>query len=58
MCPIFQLQRILQNFQQADKTLSDAFANNMPTPPHMPVIQLNSYSAHKEKKSSLAEVII
>lgn len=58
MSPVLQLQRILQNFQQADKTFSDAFANSMPTSPHMPVTQLNSYSAHKEKKSSLAEVTI
>lgn len=51
---ISQLQRILQNFHQADKT----FANNSLTPPHMPVTPLGSYNAHKEKKSSLAEVII
>lgn len=51
---IFQLQRIIQNLQQADKT----FANNSLTPPHMPVTPLGSYNAHKEKKSSLAEVII
>lgn len=51
---MFQLQRIIQNLQQADKT----FANNSLTPPHMPVTPLGSYNAHKEKKSSLAEVII
>lgn len=54
---IFQLQRILQNFQQADKTLSATFANNMATSPHVPLTQLNPYSTLKENKSSLAEVI-
>ncbi|XP_011606905.2 splicing factor, arginine/serine-rich 15-like [Takifugu rubripes] len=49
-----ELQRILQNFQQADKT----FANNSLTPPHMPVTPLGSYNAHKEKKSSLAEKLL
>ncbi|XP_022604696.1 splicing factor, arginine/serine-rich 15-like isoform X2 [Seriola dumerili] len=53
-----ELQRVLQNFQQADKTLAAAIANNIPNPPQMPVAQLNPYSAHTEKKSSLAEKLL
>uniref|UniRef100_H3DFS8 CID domain-containing protein n=1 Tax=Tetraodon nigroviridis TaxID=99883 RepID=H3DFS8_TETNG len=53
-----ELQRILQNFQQEDKTLSATFANNMATPPHVPLPQLNPYSTLKENKSSLAEKLL
>ncbi|GAA6232728.1 splicing factor, arginine/serine-rich 15-like isoform X1 [Lates japonicus] len=53
-----ELQRMLQNFQQADKTLAATIANNIPNPPQMPVAQLNSYNAHTEKKSSLAEKLL
>ncbi|XP_045930594.1 SR-related and CTD-associated factor 4-like isoform X2 [Micropterus dolomieu] len=53
-----ELQRMLQNFQQADKTLAATIANNIPNPPQMPVSQLNPYSAHTEKKSSLAEKLL
>lgn len=48
---------MLQNFQQADKTLTATTANNEPNPPQIPVAQPNLYSAPTEKKSSLAEVI-
>ncbi|KAG7243057.1 hypothetical protein INR49_016432 [Caranx melampygus] len=51
-----ELQRVLQNFQQADKTLAATIANNIPNPSQMPVAQLNPYMAHIEKKSSLAEI--
>ncbi|XP_040903032.1 SR-related and CTD-associated factor 4-like [Toxotes jaculatrix] len=53
-----ELQRMLQNFQQAEKTLAATIANNLPDPPQMPVAQLNPYSAHTEKKSSLAEKLL
>ncbi|XP_070685677.1 SR-related and CTD-associated factor 4-like [Pempheris klunzingeri] len=53
-----ELQRMLQNFQQADKTLTPTIANSIPNPPQMPVAQLNPYSAHTEKKSSLAEKLL
>ncbi|XP_071352742.1 SR-related and CTD-associated factor 4-like isoform X1 [Trachinotus anak] len=53
-----ELQRVLQNFQQADKTLAATIANSIPNPPQMPVSQLNPYSAHTEKKSSLAEKLL
>ncbi|XP_019944168.1 SR-related and CTD-associated factor 4-like isoform X2 [Paralichthys olivaceus] len=53
-----ELQRMLQNFQQADKTLGVAMANNVPDPAQMPVAQLNPYIAHTEKKSSLAEKLL
>ncbi|XP_054452115.1 SR-related and CTD-associated factor 4-like isoform X2 [Anoplopoma fimbria] len=53
-----ELHRMLQNFQQADKTLAATLANNIPNQPHMPVSQLNPYSAHTEKRSSLAEKLL
>ncbi|KAM8769352.1 SR-related and CTD-associated factor 4-like [Acanthopagrus schlegelii] len=53
-----ELQRMLQNFQQADKTLTATITNNVPNPPEMPVAQPNPYSAHTEKKSSLAEKLL
>ncbi|XP_029964007.1 SR-related and CTD-associated factor 4-like [Salarias fasciatus] len=53
-----ELQRMLQNFQQADKSLADTTANNLPNPPQMPAAQINSYSAHTERKSSLAEKLL
>ncbi|KAM9359460.1 SR-related and CTD-associated factor 4-like [Symphorus nematophorus] len=53
-----ELQRMLQNFQQADKTLAATIANNIPNPPQIPAAQLNPYSAHTEKKSSLAEKLL
>ncbi|KAF0030090.1 hypothetical protein F2P81_016821 [Scophthalmus maximus] len=53
-----ELQRMLQNFQQADKTLAATITNNIPNPPPMSVTQLNPYSAHTEKKSSLAEKLL
>ncbi|XP_039634059.1 SR-related and CTD-associated factor 4-like isoform X2 [Perca fluviatilis] len=53
-----ELQRMLQNFQQADKNLTATIANNIPSPPQMPVAQLNPYSAHTEKQSSLAEKLL
>ncbi|XP_029372667.1 splicing factor, arginine/serine-rich 15-like isoform X2 [Echeneis naucrates] len=53
-----ELQRVLQNFQQADKALVATIANNLTNPPQMPAAQLNPYSAHSEKKSSLAEKLL
>ncbi|XP_069017485.1 SR-related and CTD-associated factor 4-like [Embiotoca jacksoni] len=53
-----ELQRMLQNFQQAEKTLAATTTNNIPNPPQMPVAQLNPYSTHTEKKSSLAEKLL
>uniref|UniRef100_A0A3P8SSM7 SR-related CTD-associated factor 4b n=1 Tax=Amphiprion percula TaxID=161767 RepID=A0A3P8SSM7_AMPPE len=53
-----ELQRMLQNFQQADKTLAATIANNAPNPPQMPVAQLNPRSVQAEKKSSLAEKLL
>ncbi|XP_070762265.1 SR-related and CTD-associated factor 4-like [Enoplosus armatus] len=53
-----ELQRMLQNFQQADKTLAASIANNISNPPQMPVAQFNPYSGHTEKKSSLAEKLL
>ncbi|XP_034721514.1 SR-related and CTD-associated factor 4-like isoform X2 [Etheostoma cragini] len=52
-----ELQRMLQNFQQADKNLT-TIANNIPNPPQVPVAQLTPYSPHTEKKSSLAEKLL
>ncbi|CAN9511011.1 unnamed protein product [Ophioblennius macclurei] len=53
-----ELQRMLQNFQQADRSLADPTANNLPNLPQMPVAQINSYGAHTERKSSLAEKLL
>ncbi|TMS07528.1 Splicing factor, arginine/serine-rich 15 [Larimichthys crocea] len=53
-----ELQRMLQNFQQADKSLAATIANNISNPPQMPVGQLNPYGTHTEKKSSLAEKLL
>ncbi|XP_031719461.1 SR-related and CTD-associated factor 4-like [Anarrhichthys ocellatus] len=53
-----ELHRMLQNFQQADKTLAATLANNIPNQPQPPVSQLNPYSAHTEKRSSLAEKLL
>ncbi|XP_072248218.1 SR-related and CTD-associated factor 4-like [Leuresthes tenuis] len=51
-----ELQRMLKNFQQADKTLAaTTIANNLPNSSHMPVAQLNPYC---EQKSSLAEKLL
>lgn len=50
---LYQLQRMLQNFQQNDKTLANIFANKTSNQSQMPVAQ---HSSHAEKKSSLAEV--
>lgn len=47
---------MLQNIQQADKTLAATTENNMPNQPQIALAHLNTYSAHAEKKSSLAEV--
>ncbi|CAK6968907.1 SR-related and CTD-associated factor 4-like [Scomber scombrus] len=53
-----ELQRMLQNFQQADKTLAATVTNNTPNPAQMPAAQHNPYSAHTEKRSSLAEKLL
>lgn len=47
---------MLQNLQQGDITLAAAPATTIPNQLQMPVEQLNPYSAHTDKKSSLAEV--
>ncbi|CAJ1065110.1 SR-related and CTD-associated factor 4-like isoform X2 [Xyrichtys novacula] len=52
-----ELQRMLQSFQQADKSLA-TISNNVPNPPQMPAAQLNQYNAHTETKSSLAEKLL
>nr|XP_020501950.1 LOW QUALITY PROTEIN: splicing factor, arginine/serine-rich 15-like [Labrus bergylta] len=52
-----ELQRMLQSFQQADKSLA-AIANNITNPPQIPVDQHNSYNAHTEKRNSLAEKLL
>uniref|UniRef100_UPI0037E6F831 SR-related and CTD-associated factor 4-like n=1 Tax=Semicossyphus pulcher TaxID=241346 RepID=UPI0037E6F831 len=52
-----ELQRMLQSFQQAEKSLP-AIASNIPNPPQMPVTQPHPYDAHTEKKSSLAEKLL
>ncbi|XP_059187251.1 SR-related and CTD-associated factor 4-like [Centropristis striata] len=53
-----ELQRMLQNFQHTERTLAATTANNIPNQPQIPVAQLNTYSAHTEKKSSLAEKLL
>ncbi|XP_029026499.1 SR-related and CTD-associated factor 4-like [Betta splendens] len=53
-----ELQRMLQKFQQADKTLAATTANSTPNPPQRHLDQLNSYSTCPEKKSSLAEKLL
>ncbi|KAM8903351.1 SR-related and CTD-associated factor 4-like isoform 2-T2 [Spinachia spinachia] len=53
-----ELHRMLQNFQQADKTLAASLANSVPNRPQHPVSQLDPYSAHAEKRSSLAEKLL
>nr|XP_020468805.1 splicing factor, arginine/serine-rich 15-like [Monopterus albus] len=53
-----ELQRMLQNLQQADNTLTTTTVNHVQNPPQLPVAQLNPYSAHTEKKSSLAEKLL
>lgn len=50
---LYQLQRMLQNFQQTDKTLATIFANKTSNQSEMPVAQ---HSSNSEKKNSLAEV--
>ncbi|CAG6000138.1 unnamed protein product [Menidia menidia] len=47
-----ELQRMLKNFQQADKTLA---ASNSLNPPQRPGAQPNAYCEQTEKKNSLAE---
>ncbi|KAK5620722.1 hypothetical protein CRENBAI_019779 [Crenichthys baileyi] len=52
-----ELQRMIQNFQQADKTVgAPIIGNNITNQPQMPVTQLNPCSA--EKKGSLAEKLL
>ncbi|XP_068601471.1 SR-related and CTD-associated factor 4-like [Brachionichthys hirsutus] len=51
-----ELQRMLQNLQQAENSLAannKTITNSMPAPP-----QLNLYSSHLERKSSLAEKLL
>ncbi|XP_074535894.1 SR-related and CTD-associated factor 4-like [Halichoeres trimaculatus] len=52
-----ELQRMLQSFQQADKSLVP-ISNNIPNPPQMPAAQLNQYNTHTETKNSLAEKLL
>ncbi|XP_029923748.1 SR-related and CTD-associated factor 4-like isoform X2 [Myripristis murdjan] len=51
-----ELQKMLQSFQQGDKSLAANTANNIPT--HLQVSQLNPYGAHTEQKSSLAKQLL
>ncbi|XP_068441314.1 SR-related and CTD-associated factor 4-like [Clinocottus analis] len=53
-----ELHRMLQNFQQADKTLAATLTNNIPNQPQKPVSQLNPYSVQTEKRGSLAEKLL
>ncbi|KAM9733558.1 SR-related and CTD-associated factor 4-like isoform 2-T2 [Menidia menidia] len=50
-----ELQRMLKNFQQADKTLA---ASNSLNPPQRPGAQPNAYCEQTEKKNSLAEKLL
>ncbi|KAF3847467.1 hypothetical protein F7725_020495 [Dissostichus mawsoni] len=54
-----ELQRMLQNFQQADKTRAASITNTLPNPAQpMPVAQLNPYNEHTENRNSLAEKLL
>ncbi|XP_010783398.1 splicing factor, arginine/serine-rich 15-like [Notothenia coriiceps] len=54
-----ELQRMLQNFQQADKTREASITNTLPNPAQpMPVAQLNPYNEHTENRNSLAEKLL
>ncbi|KAM4742306.1 SR-related and CTD-associated factor 4-like [Anableps anableps] len=54
-----ELQRMLQNFQQTDKTVGAlTIANNITNQPQMPVTQHNPCSAETVKKGSLAEKLL
>ncbi|XP_033969164.1 SR-related and CTD-associated factor 4-like [Trematomus bernacchii] len=54
-----ELQRMLQNFQQADKTRAESITNTLPNPAQpMPVAQLNPYNEHTENRNSLAEKLL
>ncbi|XP_012735036.2 SR-related and CTD-associated factor 4 [Fundulus heteroclitus] len=54
-----ELQRMLQNLQQADKKVGDfPSANNITSQPQMAVTQLNPYTAETVKKDSLAEKLL
>ncbi|XP_017271933.1 SR-related and CTD-associated factor 4-like [Kryptolebias marmoratus] len=54
-----ELQMMLQNIQQADRTLGAAtIGNNIPNLPQMPVTQLNSHGAETVKKNSLTEKLL
>ncbi|XP_071373245.1 SR-related and CTD-associated factor 4-like isoform X2 [Centroberyx affinis] len=53
-----ELQKMLQNFQQGEKTLAATIANNVPAHLQVPPAQLNPYSAHTEQKSSLAKQLL
>lgn len=61
MLSLLQLQRVLQNIQQADKALAASLSNNtqnsMPNPVQVPQHQPNAYSAHTERRSSIAKVV-
>ncbi|MEQ2175738.1 hypothetical protein GOODEAATRI_020855 [Goodea atripinnis] len=54
-----ELQRMIQNFQQADKTVgAPTIGSNITNQPQMSITQLNPCSAETVKKGSLAEVLI
>ncbi|MED6248561.1 hypothetical protein ATANTOWER_001938 [Ataeniobius toweri] len=54
-----ELQRMIQNFQQADKTVgAPTIGNNIANQPQMPITQLNPCSAETVKKGSLAEKLL
>ncbi|KAM4628162.1 SR-related and CTD-associated factor 4-like [Polymixia lowei] len=53
-----ELQKMLQNFQQGEKTLAATITNNAPAHLQEPVGQLHPYSTHPEQKSSLAKKLL
>ncbi|KAM9853089.1 SR-related and CTD-associated factor 4-like [Aulostomus maculatus] len=52
-----ELQKMLQNFQQAEKNQAANITNNMQNPSQMPMASLHPYNAHAGK-SSLAEKLL
>ncbi|XP_034024312.1 SR-related and CTD-associated factor 4-like [Thalassophryne amazonica] len=53
-----ELQKMLQNFQQGDKTLVDAIASNKADSCQMPIAQENAHAMHTEKKNALAQNLL
>ncbi|KAM6933337.1 SR-related and CTD-associated factor 4-like [Xenentodon cancila] len=53
-----ELQKMLQNFQQADKTVVSTAIGNVSNSPQIPATQFNFNNTKTEKKSSLAERLL